>query len=244
MNPLILDTPSEFDSPVIVALDYTNEAEVMNLLKNLSPDLCKLKVGKELFTSCGPKLVEKLVVSGYKVFLDLKFHDIPNTVYKACKAAANLGVWMTNVHASGGSKMLEMAKQGVDEASNNTLLIAVTVLTSMNQKDLYEIGVDENINTHILKLAELSYRSGLDGVVCSAHEAAQIKQLTTDSFITTCPGIRLSNEIADDQQRIMTPARAAASKADYLVIGRPITQATDPYQQLLRIVSDIKHFKG
>lgn len=241
MNPMIFDThTNSFDSPVIVALDYSNEKAVMNLVKQLDPSLCKLKIGKELFTSSGPKLVEKLVASGYKVFLDLKFHDIPNTVYKACKAASELGVWMVNVHASGGTKMLEMAKQGVDEAGTDTLLIAVTVLTSMSQADLNQIGITTDISTHITNLAKLSYNAGLDGVVCSAHEASKIKKSTNDKFLTVVPGIRLTNSVSDDQQRIMTPVEALNNKSDYLVIGRPITQATDPYKQLCEIISSIK----
>jgi orotidine-5'-phosphate decarboxylase len=239
MNPLVFDNPPTYDSPIIVALDYDNEKDVMNLIQQLSPDLCKLKIGKELFTSTGPKLVEKLVVSGYQVFLDLKFHDIPNTTYKACKAAANLGVWMTNVHASGGQKMMEVAKQGVDDAGTNTLLIAVTTLTSMSQDDLYQIGIKEDINTHIINLAKLAHKSGLDGVVCSAHEARQIKANVNDNFLTICPGIRLNSNIQDDQTRIMTPSTAINNMADYLVIGRPITQADNPYQQLININSQI-----
>ncbi|MFN7094627.1 MAG: orotidine-5'-phosphate decarboxylase, partial [Burkholderiales bacterium] len=148
MNPLVFDALPKYDSPIIVALDYDNEKDVMSLVTKLSPDLCKLKVGKELFTACGPKLVEKLVISGYQIFLDLKFHDIPNTVYKACKVASNLGIWMLNVHASGGKEMLEMAKQGVKDAWHQPLLIAVTTLTSMSQQNLTQIGIYNDINTH------------------------------------------------------------------------------------------------
>lgn len=240
MNPLVFDTTENIDSPVIVALDCATESQVMRLVEQLDPSWCKLKIGKELFTSCGPKLVEKLVIGGYKIFLDLKFHDIPNTVHKACIAASDLGVWMINVHASGGSKMLEMAKQGVDKAGNNTLLIAVTVLTSMSQADLTEIGITQDINTHITNLAKLSYNNGLDGVVCSAYEAAAIKQATQANFLTVTPGIRLPSSQADDQERIMTPVAALNNQADYLVIGRPITEARNPQQQLLSILSDIK----
>ncbi len=240
MNPLILDTNPSYNSPIIIALDFDNEKEVLNLVSQLSPNLCKLKIGKELFTSTGPKLVEKLVVSGYKVFLDLKFHDIPNTTYKACKAAANLGVWMTNVHASGGQKMLEMAKQGIYEAGTNTLLIAVTTLTSMSQEELYQIGVKENITKHVINLAKISHNSGLDGAVCSAHEAPQIKKEIAQEFLTVCPGIRLTLDLNDDQTRIMTPELAATNQVDYMVIGRPVTKASNPYQQLIEILSRIK----
>ena len=240
MNPLLLDSITSYNSPIIVALDFDNEKDVMNLIKQLNPDLCKLKVGKELFTSVGPKIVEKLVVSGYKVFLDLKFHDIPNTTYNACKAAANLGVWMTNVHASGGQKMLEMAKKGIEESGTDTLLIAVTVLTSMSQEELYQIGIKEDITTHITNLAKLTHQSGLDGVVCSGLEAQQIKTTTVDNFLTICPGIRLTLNKEDDQTRIMTPEIAINHKVDYMVIGRPITKAADPYLELTKILSRIK----
>ncbi len=240
MNPLILDANSNYDSPIIIALDFDNEKDALKLLNQLSPDLCKLKIGKELFTSAGPKFVEKLVVSGYKVFLDLKFHDIPNTTYKACKAAANLGVWMTNVHASGGQKMLEMAKQGIDESGTDTLLIAVTTLTSMSQEELYQIGVKENLTTHVINLAKLSHNNGLDGVVCSAHEAKQIKAEISQEFLTVCPGIRLTLDKTDDQTRIMTPEIAIANQVDYIVIGRPITKAPNPHQQVIEILSRIK----
>ena len=241
MNPLILDNSIIQESPIIVALDYDSETKVMDLVKQLNPLLCKLKIGKELFTACGPKLVEKLVSSGYKVFLDLKFHDIPNTVYKACKVASSLGVWMTNVHASGGAKMLEMAKKGIDESNNKTLLIAVTVLTSMNQTELSQIGITKDINNHTINLAKLSYNAGLDGVVCSAHEAKSIKIATSSEFLTIVPGIRLTKNITDDQQRIMTPDEAKINKADYLVIGRPITNAISPYEQLCDILRLINH---
>jgi len=242
MNPLVLDPTLKTESPIIVALDYNDEKAVMNLVAKLSPDLCKLKVGKELFTTGGPELVKKLVVSGYKVFLDLKFHDIPNTVYKACKAASNLGVWMLNVHASGGQKMMEMAKTGIVEAEHQPLLIAVTTLTSMTQEDLTQTGITTAINTHITNLAQLAYNSGLDGVVCSANEVGHIKEHTSPQFLTVCPGIRLTQEITDDQQRIMTPLLAIQNNADYLVIGRPITQAADPYITLTEILFSLNRF--
>ncbi|MDQ5922207.1 MAG: orotidine-5-phosphate decarboxylase [Pseudomonadota bacterium] len=245
LNPVSLENQANFESPIIIALDYTSEAEVMNLIQQLDPSLCKLKVGKELFTACGPKLVEKLVISGYKVFLDLKFHDIPNTVYRACKVGCNLGVWMLNVHASGGIRMLEQAKLAVDESNSDTLLIAVTVLTSMNQADLAQTGINEDIKTHILNLAQQSYHAGLDGVVCSAQEAAHIKHATSPDFIIVTPGIRLNDDVTtDDQQRIMTPKKAIQNLADYLVIGRPITEADDPREQLLAILSSIKSIKS
>ena len=240
MNPLIAPDQNNINSPIIIPLDYDNEKQVMDLVAKLHPSLCKLKVGKELFTVCGPKLVEKLVISGYDVFLDLKFHDIPNTVYKACKAAAKLGVWMVNVHASGGGNMLQMAKQAIDESSHKPLLIAVTVLTSMSEADLAQIGINEDINSHVLRLAKLSCDYGLDGVVCSAHEAKPIKDATSGQFLTVTPGIRLASDKSHDQVRIMTPVAALNNLADYLVIGRSITNATDPHTTLLQILSDIK----
>lgn len=242
MNPLMLNNSSHFDSPLIIALDFANENQVMQLVSKFDPTLCKLKVGKELFTACGPKLVEKLVISGYQVFLDLKFHDIPNTVYKACKTAANLGVWMLNVHASGGLKMLDLAKQGVIDSGHKTLLIAVTTLTSMNATDLLQIGIQTDIHKHIINLAQLTHNAGLDGVVCSAQEASLIKQNTENNFLTITPGIRLIKEITDDQNKIMTPLEALNNKADYLVIGRPITQSTNPTETLYTIISDIKQY--
>ena len=240
MNPLITTDQNNINSPIIVGLDFNNEKQVMDLVNKLHPSLCKLKVGKELFTTCGPKLVEKLVVSGYDVFLDLKFHDIPNTVYKACKAAANLGVWMVNVHASGGSNMLQIARQAIDESNHKPRLIAVTVLTSMSETDLAQIGINSDINAQVLRLAKLSYDCGLDGVVCSAQEAKLIKDATSSQFLTVTPGIRLASDKSHDQVRIMTPVAALENLADYLVIGRSITNATDPHATLLQILADIK----
>jgi orotidine-5'-phosphate decarboxylase len=240
MNPLITSDQNNINSPIIVGLDFDNEKKVMELVSKLDPSLCKLKVGKELFTNCGPKLIEKLAVSGYDVFLDLKFHDIPNTVYKACMAAANLGVWMVNVHASGGGNMLQMARQAIDESSHKPLLIAVTVLTSMSEADLAQIGINNDINTQVLRLAKLSYECGLDGVVASAHEAKIIKNVTSSQFLTITPGIRLASDKSHDQVRIMTPVTALNNLADYLVIGRSITTAIDPHTTLLQILADIK----
>lgn len=244
MNPLIITNQNYNNSPIIISLDYDNEKQVMDLVNKLDPSLCKLKVGKELFTTCGPKLVENLVVSGYDVFLDLKFHDIPNTVYKACKAAANLGVWMVNVHASGGVNMLKMARQAIEESTHKPLIIAVTVLTSMSEADLVQIGINTNINNQVINLAKLSYECGLDGVVCSAHEAQLIKNNTSNSFLTVTPGIRLADDDHHDQTRIMTPVAALNNMADYLVIGRSITQSPDPYSTLLQILSDINTIKN
>jgi len=236
MNPLMTDAALHDDSPIIVALDFANITDAQNLIAKLDPRMCKLKVGKELFTLSGPKFVEQLVVSGYDVFLDLKFHDIPNTVYGACRAAANLGVWMINVHASGGAKMLQEARRAIDESTHKSLLTAVTVLTSMNEEDLKQIGITDGVEAQIKRLAKLSYDSGLDGVVCSALEAKMIKDCTNANFLTVTPGIRLANSTGDDQSRIMTPAAAIKNGADYLVIGRPITAAKDPKAALLDIL--------
>ncbi|HLX54946.1 MAG TPA: orotidine-5'-phosphate decarboxylase [Aquella sp.] len=241
MNPLVIETVIPEQSPIIVALDFANIADANNLVAKLDPRMCKLKVGKELFTIAGPKFVEQLVVSGYDVFLDLKFHDIPNTVYGACKAAANLGVWMVNVHASGGQKMLQEARRAIDESTHKPLLTAVTVLTSMNEEDLKQIGITDGVEAQIKRLAKLSYESGLDGVVCSALEAKMIKEHTDAKFLTVTPGIRLANSTSDDQSRIMTPELAISNGADYLVIGRPITASKDPKATLLDILHNIEN---
>ena len=246
MNPLMIDNSTETKSPIIVALDYNNEHDVLNFISKVSPSVCRLKVGKELFTACGPKIVEKLVLSGYDVFLDLKFHDIPNTVYNACKVASELGVWMLNVHCSGGKKMMSDAVHAINDSTHKPLLIGVTILTSMSQDDFNEIGGHGELKTYVTNLAKLAHSSGLDGVVCSALEASIIKQNTANNFLTVTPGIRLQHNdkdvptMKDDQTRIMHPIDAIQNKADYLVIGRPITQAIDPYSTLLTIISEIK----
>ena len=249
MNPLIY-TENNANSPIIIALDYNSEAEALNLIKKLDPNLCKLKVGKELFVATGPKFIEKLVISGFKVFLDLKFHDIPNTVYSACKVASNLGVWMLNVHASGGEEMLQAAKTAIDEVAitlpkhSRPLLIAVTMLTSMTQSDLDGLQIPKDITKHTFDLAQLSFKCGLDGVVCSALEANTIKNVCTKDFLTITPGIRLLESNTDDQKRIMTPKSAIENGADYLVIGRPITQANNPTQKLHDILHQVNFFKN
>lgn len=238
MNPFLYNAPT-WDSPIIVALDFNNEKDTINLISQLNPSLCKLKVGKELFTACGPKLVEKLIISGYDVFLDLKFHDIPNTVYKACQSAASMGVWMINVHASGGENMLFQAREAINNSSHQPFLIAVTVLTSMTQSDLPAIGINLPLEEYAIKLAKLSAKYELDGVVCSAAEAKMIKQQTHEDFLTVTPGIRLASQQHDDQRRTMTPKEALDNSANYLVIGRPITQSGKPYDILIDIISSI-----
>jgi len=220
------------DSKVIVALDYADVASALKLVNQLDPALCKLKVGKELFTAAGPQLVEKLIAKDFKVFLDLKFHDIPNTVAKACEAASNLGVWMLNVHASGGSAMMQAALEGVNKSSRKPYLIAVTVLTSMNQASLNEIGIEDSVENQVLKLARLTQQAGLHGVVCSALEAQLLKQRLPDNFMLVTPGIRPLHVNQDDQSRVVTPSQALHMGVSYLVIGRPITQAADPLKAL------------
>ncbi|MEJ2791791.1 orotidine-5'-phosphate decarboxylase [Iodobacter sp. LRB] len=221
-------------SKVIVALDYTNAAEALAFASRVNPALCRLKVGKELFTRCGPQLVDQLAARGFDVFLDLKFHDIPNTVAQACKAAAELGVWMVNVHASGGRRMMETTRNALEALPQRPLLIAVTVLTSMNAEDLAELMLPEPAK-QVEMLARLTYGSGLDGVVCSAHEAGLVRALSSPEFKLVTPGIRPANSAANDQSRIMTPVAAIDAGADYLVIGRPITQSDDPAATLAEI---------
>lgn len=222
-------------SKVIVALDYDNQHDALALAEQLDPTQCRLKVGKELFTVAGPIVVQRLISSGFDVFLDLKFHDIPNTVAKAVGAAADLGVWMTNVHASGGSRMMRAAKQVLEGKDSNMLLIGVTVLTSMDDTDLAEIGIRRSASDQVLNLARLAKDSGLDGVVCSAQEASSLKAQLGQDFQLITPGIRLEGNAADDQRRIVTPADAVAMGSDFLVIGRPITQAIEPLKILLDI---------
>ncbi|HSC78957.1 MAG TPA: orotidine-5'-phosphate decarboxylase [Chitinolyticbacter sp.] len=226
------------DPRIVVALDYPNAAGALAFADRISPDLCRLKVGKELFTAEGPRLVEQLVGRGFDVFLDLKFHDIPNTVAQACKVAASLGVWMVNVHASGGRKMLETTREVLETLPQRPLLIAVTVLTSMDAQQLAELGLPEPA-VQVERLARLTRDCGLDGVVCSAQEAAMLKAACGHDFKLVTPGIRPLDASLDDQQRVMTPQAAVAAGSDYLVIGRPITQSADPVAALVQINQQI-----
>lgn len=226
------------DPRIIVPLDFPDAAQALAFADRVNPALCRLKVGKELFTVAGPQLVEALVAKGYEIFLDLKFHDIPNTVAQAIKASAKLGVWMVNVHASGGRKMMLAAHEALDADSHRPLLIAVTVLTSMDGADLAEIGLPEPA-VQVPLLARLTLDCGLDGVVCSAQEASVLKKLCGADFKLVTPGIRLASSAADDQTRIMTPDAAIAAGSDYLVIGRPITQSADPLATLQAINASI-----
>jgi orotidine-5'-phosphate decarboxylase len=229
----------QHDPRIIVALDYPEAAPALALAARLQPELCRLKVGKELFTASGPLLVEQLMRSGFEVFLDLKFHDIPNTVAQACKAASAMGVWMVNVHALGGRKMMEAAREAVAQASHPPRLIAVTVLTSMGQEDLAGIGIAASPADMVLRLAKLAHECGLDGVVCSAQEAALLRSELGGGFCLVTPGIRPPQAGVDDQTRVMTPRAALENGSSYLVIGRPITRAADPLAALQEISRDI-----
>lgn len=222
-------------SPIIVALDFTSATQALSFAERLSPADCRLKVGKELFTHAGPGLVRSLQDRGFEVFLDLKFHDIPNTVAGAVAAAADLGVWMVNVHAQGGRRMMTAARERLQQDGYSTLLTAVTVLTSMEAEDLREIGIDRTPLSHVQALAGLAADCGLHGVVCSAQEAPVLRQQLPTDFMLVTPGIRPANATADDQRRIMTPEQAMSVGVNYLVIGRPITQAADPVAALQEI---------
>ena len=224
---------------VIVALDLPDADQAMALAKRLSPDLCRLKVGKELFTAAGPGLVRRMADAGFDVFLDLKYHDIPNTVAAACRQASDLGVWMINVHASGGRRMMEAAREAVGTGEGRPYLIGVTVLTSMNGDDLAAVGMAGDPREQVLRLAALSRDSGLDGVVCSAQEVVDLRETLGDDFLLVTPGIRPSGSAGDDQRRIMTPREAIAAGSDYLVIGRPVVQAQDPVNVLEEINRDL-----
>jgi orotidine-5'-phosphate decarboxylase len=230
---------------IIVALDFPDMASALDLTARLDPEACAVKVGKELFTAAGPDLVRELVRRGFRVFLDLKFHDIPNTVAQACAAAARLGVWMINVHAAGGNAMLTAARDAVAntsaaDARTRPLLIAVTLLTSIGTQDLAAIGVSGTADAQVLRLARLAQTSGLDGVVCSAQEAAILRAAFGANFKLVTPGIRPAGTTVHDHARAMTPEAAVAAGADYLVIGRAITGAADP----LRALHDINASLG
>jgi orotidine-5'-phosphate decarboxylase len=226
-------------SPVLVALDYPDEASALALVEQLSPTLCRLKVGKELFTRSGPGLVRRLQDRGFDVFLDLKFHDIPNTVASAVRAAADLGVWMVNVHASGGRRMMEAAAAELARLQQAPLLIAVTVLTSMTDEDLRELGCTEGALARVTALAGLAADCGMQGVVCSAEEAPALRAQRGGEFLLVTPGIRLAGDAPGDQRRVVTPAAARERGADFLVIGRSITAAADPLAALHRVHEEL-----
>lgn len=220
------------DSKIIVALDYPSADLALSLANQLDPTRCRLKIGKELFTRSGPATVEILIKQGFDIFLDLKYHDIPHTVAKACAAAADLGVWMMNVHALGGSAMMRAALEALGHDDNRPHLIAVTLLTSMDQHTFEQLGMQGSISDTVLRLAKLTEESGLDGIVCSAQEAAQLRRQHNDSFQLITPGIRPEGSEKGDQHRTMTPNEAINAGSSYLVIGRPITAAQDPMAAL------------
>jgi orotidine-5'-phosphate decarboxylase len=224
---------------IIVALDYPDAGSALQLVNRLEPLQCRLKVGKELFTVAGPDFVRRLAGEGFDVFLDLKFHDIPNTVARACTAAAGLGVWMLNVHALGGERMLTAAREAVAAAEHPPLLIAVTILTSMAAPDLAGVGLQGDPEDNVLRLASLAHYCGLDGIVCSSREARIMRETFEEPFHLITPGIRPAGSAADDQRRVMTPAEAIRNGSTYLVIGRPVTAADDPTAVLRTINSEL-----
>lgn len=227
-------------SPIIVALDYPDASQALAMAQRLNPSDVRLKVGKELFTAAGPALVESLQQLGFELFLDLKFHDIPNTVAGALKSAAGLGVWMVNVHASGGRRMLEAAANAISQVSNPPLLTAVTVLTSMGVEELGELGITATPAEQVKRLALLAQSVGIEGVVCSAQEAQMLRQACGDDFLLVTPGIRPAGSQKDDQTRIMTPQEAQQAGVNYMVIGRPITQAAEPSAAVYHILQSLQ----
>ena len=222
---------------IIIPLDmeYTSAVSIAD---KLDPNICRLKVGNQLFTSSGPKIVKTLHDKGFEIFLDLKFHDIPNTVYESVRSAANLGVWMINVHASGGSKMLDASKKALEGFDKPPLLVGVTILTSISEEILTEIGFN-NLDKQVMRLTKLAERSGLDGVVCAASDASKVKQTCGESFLTVTPGIRPKDADLNDQSRTSTPKEAIANGSDFLVIGRPITGSEDPTNALDNIYKEV-----
>lgn len=222
---------------LIIALDFAGERDTLAMLERLDPGLCRVKVGKELFTRCGPDLVRRIQTAGFDVFLDLKFHDIPNTVAGAVAAAAELGVWMVNVHATGGREMLQAARRATE--GSGTLLTAVTVLTSLSGADLHEVGVADDPQVQVLRLARLALDAGLDGVVCSAMEVLPLREAFGPAPLLVTPGIRPAGDAVGDQVRVATPASAIAQGSSYLVLGRPITRAADPLAKLRQVLDEI-----
>lgn len=226
-------------SPIIVAVDKHNLPDALTLADSLDPSLCRLKVGKELFTVCGTQVVKAFHERGFEVFLDLKFHDIPNTTAQAVLSAADMGVWMTNIHASVGVDAMRLCHERLTAGGYDTLLIAVTVLTSMTDANLAELGINRTTAEQVEHLSGLVQTAGLDGVVCSAQEARHLKAKFGADFKLVTPGIRLADDAKDDQKRICTPKDALANGSDYLVIGRSITTAKDPNEKLRLILSQI-----
>ncbi len=230
---------NDLDQPLIVALDYADAHAALTFAERLDPTQCRVKVGKELFTSAGPQVVRDLVKRGFAVFLDLKFHDIPNTVAGACRAAADLGCWMMNVHAAGGGVMLSAARAALGDSTQRPLLIAVTVLTSIDEPTLHAVGVAGSIAAQVARLAALTEQAGLDGVVCSPLEIGVLRAQRGPSFKLITPGVRPAASGQDDQVRVATPGAAISAGANYLVVGRPVTQAADPLAALAAIHAEI-----
>ena len=225
------------ENKIIIPLDLDHSSAI-NIAKKLNPDLCRLKVGSQLFTSSGPKIISELNDLKFDIFLDLKFYDIPNTVYESVKSAVDLGVWMVNVHASGGAKMLESAKKAIESANSSTILIAVTILTSFSKENLENLGISD-LDKHILNLGKLAYDCGLDGVVCAPTDTQSIKKNFGKNFLAVTPGIRPAWSSLDDQSRVSTPVEALRNGSDFLVIGRPITGSKDPVKALERIYKEM-----
>jgi orotidine-5'-phosphate decarboxylase len=228
-------TEPTVDPKIIVALDFSSAGQALNLARQLDPVYCRVKVGKELFTRAGPALVEQLQQYGFDVFLDLKYHDIPNTTAQACRAAAELGVWMVNVHALGGRRMMEAAREAIDKTTHRPLLIAVTILTSLDADELHEVGLAGSPADNVLRLARLAESSGLDGVVCSPKEVSALREVVAENFQLVTPGVRPVGTAVGDQKRVTTPEDAMRLGSSYLVVGRPITQAENPLAALTAI---------
>ena len=225
------------ENKIIIPLDLDHSSAI-NIAKKLNPDLCRLKVGSQLFTSSGPKIISELNDLKFDIFLDLKFYDIPNTVYESVKSASDLGVWMVNVHASGGAKMLESAKKAIESVNSSTILIAVTILTSFSKENMTNLGISD-LDKHILNLGKLAYDCGLDGVVCASTDTQSIKKNFGKNFLAVTPGIRPAWSSLDDQSRVSTPVEALRNGSDFLVIGRPITGSKDPIKALERIYKEM-----
>lgn len=224
---------------IIVALDFSDTKEALQFVEKLQPNLCRLKVGKALFTKAGPTFVEQLIGKGFDIFLDLKFHDIPHTVAKACAVAADLGVWMLNMHASGGADMMSLAREMLDKGGHRPLLIGVTVLTSMDAEIFRKLGMQCSIEEQVMRLSQLSYDAGCDGVVCSAHEVKKLREHFGKKFQLVTPGIRIKGSDSHDQKRIMSPRQAMQLGSDHLVIGRSITQSPNPAKVIEDIVKEL-----
>ncbi|MFP3014286.1 MAG: orotidine-5'-phosphate decarboxylase [Arsenophonus sp.] len=232
------------DSPIIVALDYNDKIKALSFVDSVNPNDCHLKIGMQMFTLYGTQFIQTLHQRGFQVFLDLKFYDIPNTVAKAVKAAADIGVWMINVHASGGSRMMSAAKEALVEYGKDApILIAVTVLTSMDKCSLQQVGINQETSEQVLRLSKLSKECNLDGVVCSAHEASIVKSACGNNFLLITPGIRNNVTDVNDQRRIMTPKEAINVGINYIVIGRPITCSVNPVLSLIKINRSIGWIK-